>query len=212
MNKEQLFMVMLEDYSKPRYRAGGRPYVGTKAELEAFADRLEGRWDVRARYKDLIQGIRQYDTSPDAVHYAGGVAYQIMRPVEEVYRREFTLENHKWTYETCQENLYRLSADLVGISQILVKGDSFYLRCSRARFVGLAVSYLRSGWLHLLDGTFGFPEMIQLEDKEGPRYSMSLSIGQQAYFLDDKDAAYESMTGLLDYDMTDVTSDIMAMG
>lgn len=212
MNKEQLYMVMLEDYSKPRYLEGGRPYVGTRDELEAFADKLDGNPYTTQRYKDLIQGIRHYDTDPTAQHNVGGLSYQVMQPVEEVYRREFTLENHKWTYETCQENLYRVSADLVGISQILVKMDNYYLRCSRAIFYGLQVAYPHAGWVQLLDDIFGFPEMIQLEDREGPRLSMSLAIGQRLYGLNNKEAAYNSMAGLLDYDMTDVTRDILAMG
>jgi hypothetical protein len=41
---------------------------------------------------------------------------------------------------------------------------------------------------------------------------MSLAIGQRLYGLNNKEAAYNSMAGLLDYDMTDVTRDILAMG
>lgn len=211
MNNEQLFSVVLEDYSAPRYQYGGRNYVGTKAEIDAFVDRLEKNTKTAKRYGGFIDGVKQYDEKPNAVHQVGGGLYPVLYPVEEVCRSEFVLSDHKWLYEDRNENVHRLRADLVRITQMVVKTENKLLRCSMAFFEGLSIFCNLYGWIFFGSMEWGFPEMVFRENQEDYNYRMSLYIGQKVYELEDKEQAFRDMKGMIDYDMTDVTRDIIGL-
>lgn len=208
-NDKSVFGISLEDYSFPRYFPSYRPYVGSKEEAMLFAERLAGNMYAATRYEKLIQGIRNYDENPHTIYEIAGQKHQVMTPMEEVYRRELTLEGHRWEYQSARGSLYNLEADRIWVSQIVVRNERWALRCSKAAFEGLRIMVPGIGDVYLNGEVKGFPGMIYYQDDT---HYMSLYITQKQYQVSQLDEAIQDIEGVYGLDLTDVSRDSIGEG
>lgn len=210
--KKQLYGLVLEDYSSPRYNPRAKLYVGTMQELLDFTEALEK--ESVPQYKYLITAIRSYASNPGATHTVCGVEYPILTPVKEIGRKEINLTDHIWIHKTelraCE---YLMHADSIWSSHVLVEYESQLILCSKASFDQLKISTALLGWIQLNKDIASFPGMVCNNYYGEPKKCVShLSLyGENKIYRteEEKNKAMEDLPGMMEVDLHSMIEEIM---
>lgn len=187
LNREEIYEICLEDYTKPRYTSAIQTYYGTEDEIRNLMERLRNSTNGAAvRYNETIEAVEYYDLDNELTHTVAGQTLPILKPVEEVCRVETQINNQYWNYQTYEGSIIRCYASRVDVSQCLIATDSGYERCVKASFAGLGVHHHGVGWVNPCNHFKGFPGMIVFD---GERATATLFASQMHYDPEELDVA-----------------------
>ena len=187
LNREEIYEICLEDYTKPRYTSAIQTYYGTEDEIRDLMERLRNSTNGAAvRYSETIEAVEYYDLDNELTHTVAGQTLPILKPVEEVCRIETQINNQYWNYQTYEGAIIRCYASRVDVSQCLIATDSGYERCVKASFTGLGVHHHGIGWVNPCNHFKGFPGMVIFD---GERATATLFASQMHYDPEELDAA-----------------------
>lgn len=210
MEKEQLYGVVLEDYSVPRYLAQPLLHLGTRRDFLDLANRMEMNDAVANYYEKMINSIRTCPDSPQAQYTVCGQRYPVMRPFKEICRKEIVLSDHRWIHETPENGCaYLLRAKSIWLSYILAEHKDKFVRACKATFDCLAVSQLGGGWVCPAKDLRGFPGTAYYEhygDAESGLTHYPLYVTEKIFPAGTElEEAKNSMPGMLDVDLSAIT-------
>lgn len=163
-NNDQLHIIHLPHPGVPTNHLDemGCAYVGTQKEIYQFVNRL-AKSDKACRYKGFLARVRQYAIGDDTPFQGELVYLPPLQPVKEIGRKEYTLEDHKWTYRSpitgCE---YLMKADLVWVSCVIIKERWNVVRYEKAIFENLSVSVPGIGWVRNIENG-GTPGVTYVE-------------------------------------------------
>ena len=185
-NNNQLYIIHLPHPGVPTNRLDelGCAYVGTKKEIYQFVNRLAKSEDA-CRYQDFLTRVRRYAMGDNTPLQGELVYLPPLQPVKEICRKEYTLEDHKWTYCSpitgCE---YLMKADLVWVSYVIIQERSKIVRYEKAMFENLSVSVPGIGWVRNIESG-GTPGVTYVEyNQPDDSYTTHMSLYRRGVVYD----------------------------
>lgn len=210
LHEKKYFTIDLEDYGYPRHAAVTRCYCGTMEELIAFANRLDGgKWTAQ-RYRQIIEGIDNYDLDDEVTHQVAGKEMQLLTPVEVLALHETILENAKWNHVSYSGAVYATIAEKVSASQIVTRDqDGTLRRWIKMDFYEMYFCVQGHGWCHMRDLIGGFPGVITWD---GETYHGKLYVQVASYTADQQEAAMAALHTVTEQDLSAGCQDVLGLG
>lgn len=158
---DEYYALYLDDPAVPAFCSFSKLYIGQKEDLLKVADNFERN----ESYLETAKGIRDYFAgNTDAKH---NIAYQtipVLTPVRFIKASETVLKDIEWDHINTWNFVYRMKADTVTVSQILVSHDFRFYRCVRAELKGLCMKGFRSDWMSVGDFFFGHSSIFKITE------------------------------------------------
>lgn len=159
--EEVYYALYLDDPAVPAFCSSSKLFVGTKDCLLMVAD----NFDRLGEYEKTAKAIRDYFAG--AKNSKHNIAYReipVLEPVVFIKNSDTVLENIEWDHRNTWDFRYRMKADRVSVSQILIQYDAKYRRCIRAEFTGLHYEGLRGEWIEIDGGFWGHSSVFDKTD------------------------------------------------
>lgn len=138
-----------------------KQFFGTLEQVDDLLTEIDKDALWRDYYASTIAAWEAYQSGDEfAMHYAGGQVERFLKPVVEVCRSAFLLDNPEWVYQDRWGCLLRARADVVGVHQVLLWDGNKFTRCARYGFEGLECVHSEKGWIPYDGTSCGVPCMI----------------------------------------------------
>lgn len=209
MNNKQLYEIRLEDYSFPRYASKVKSYFGARDDIDKLIAYLKDDDNLRVRYSETIEAAETYDGTNVPIHNVAGQMFPILISVQEVCRFETQLADQSWTHMTHDGQSYPCKAATVDICQNLIRTETGYERCFKARVSGLCVCFQGPGWARINNSIWGFPGVITWDDGD---HTLNLFVSQAHYDFSELDAATADVGNVQKIDLSVISADILGEG
>lgn len=187
----EYYKLYLEDYRYPRIYGEVRPYFGTMEDILGLAERLSGFEGTAIRYRDTIDAIESFHLDPNVEHWMVGRRYRLLEPMEEICRYDIVLRDLDLGCSTFEETYYRVRAEEVRVSQILLQCEEGFVRCLRANYLQLQVGIPKMGWYYPGWNIRGFPGMVTWENDV---HTQHLYVEQCTYAPEERELAMKEIT------------------
>ncbi len=161
MNLQCYYGIRMDSMVMPEEDFVIKQFFGTLEQVNDLMTEIDKDTLWREYYASSLDAFERYQ-SGDAysLHYVGGDAEQFLRPVIEVCRSAFLLDNPEWTYQDKFGCLMRARADVVCVHQVLLWDGNYFIRCARYGFEGLECVHSEKGWIPYDGKSCGVPAMI----------------------------------------------------
>ena len=100
----------------------------------------------------------------DVKHNIAYHTIPVLTPVRFIKASETVLKDIEWDHINTWDFVYRMKADTVTVSQILVSHDFSFYRCVRAELKGLCMKGFRSDWMSVGDFFFGHSSIFKITE------------------------------------------------
>ena len=158
---DEYYALYLDDPAVPAFCSFSNLYIGKKDDLMKVADNLERN----ESYLETAKGIRDYFSGNTAVKHS--IAYQtipVLTPVRFIKSSKTILKDFEWNHINTWGFIYRMRADTISVSQILISHDLKFYRCVRAKLEGLCMKGIRNGWTSIGDFLFGHSSIFKITE------------------------------------------------
>jgi len=206
---KQMYRIYLEDYSLPRSISAVKPYYGTMNDIINLMVELSDNPGTNMRYKESIEAVEYYDLNNDVTHVMAGQVLRVLMPVQEVRRFETQLEDLSWRYTSTEGIEYPCWASRADICRVLLKTDTGYDLCLKAKLEGVTTCLQNIGWINLNGIIKGFPGTVHWD---GTYYTMNLFVLQKHFNFDEIEMATADMVNMNHIDLSVIMEDIIAEG
>ena len=162
MQKNKMYRLQLDDYSKPGFVSNTKNYYGTLADINGLITALE-EYD-KENFKDLITAFKTYLQGDKKVTH--NVAYRnvkLLEPVQLLGSFEHTMTDYQWEHTNTWGFPYKVKFDKAEIEHFWFSVRKKYYRCMRAAFTNLAYENPVEEWTPLGTFVLGFPCMLKRE-------------------------------------------------
>ena len=150
--EKDYYALYLDDPAVPAFCSFSKLFVGTKGSLLKVAD----NFDRLGEYEKTAKAIRDFFAgNKRAKHNIAYIEIPVLEPVKFIKSHDSVMENIEWDHRNTWDFRYRMKADRVSISQILISYDFKFRRLIRAEFTGLCYEGLRGEWIEIDGGFWG---------------------------------------------------------
>ena len=186
MNQICYYGIRMDSMVMPEEDFAIKQFFGTLDQVTDLMAKIDKDSLWREYYASSLDALERYQTGDVyASHYVGGDVEIFLKPVIEVCRSAFLLENPEWSYQDKWGCCLRARAAAVGIHQALLWDGNKFIRCARYGFEGLERAHSDKGWIPYDGASCGVPCMID-SNGTGEAYSR-LFVVEETY--DNLDAA-----------------------
>ena len=186
MNQIPYYGIQMDSMVMPEEDFVVKQFFGSLDEVQGLMTEIDKDTVWREYYASSLDALKRYQSGDAcALHYVGGDVEQFLRPVIEVCRSAFLLDNPEWTYHDKWGCILRARADVVCVHQVLLWDGYKFIRCARYGFEGLERAHSDRGWIPYDGASCGVPCMIDSRGT-GDAYSRLLVV-EETY--DNLDAA-----------------------
>lgn len=162
MEKNKVYRILLDDYSKPGFVSSSKNYYGTLADINGFITSLE-EYD-KERFKELIDAFKTYLQGNKKVTH--NVAYRdekLLEPVQIFGYFEHTMTNYQWEHINTWGFPYDVKFDKADIEHFWLSVRKKYYRCMRAEIENLVYKNPVDEWSPIGSFVLGYPCMLKRE-------------------------------------------------
>jgi len=153
MNQIHYYSIRMDSMVMPEEDFVIKQFFGSLDEVHGLMTEIDKDTVWREYYASSFDALKRYQSGDEhALHYVGGEVERLLKPVVEVCRSAFLLDNPEWTYQDKWSCLMRARADVVCVHQVLLWNGNKFIRCARYGFEGLERAHSDRGWIPY-DGT-----------------------------------------------------------
>lgn len=161
-----------------------KQFYGTLDQIHDLMKGIDKDTLWRGYYASSLDALERYQSGDEhALHYVGGEVERFLKPVVEVCRSAFLLDNPKWVYQDRWGCFLRARADVVCVHQVLLWDGNKFTRCARYGFEGLKYVRPDKGWITYDGKSCGVPHMID-SHATGDAYSRLFVVEEEYDNLD----------------------------
>ena len=161
MNQIRYYGIRLDCLKGPEEELVIKQYYGTLEQIDGLLSDIDMDEWWREYYASTIAAWEDYQSGDVcALHHVGRGVESLLKPVVEVCRSAYMIENAEWVcLDKCGLDI-KARADVVGVHQVLLWNGNRFIRCTRYGFAGLESAYSDKDWT-IYDGTsYGVPYLI----------------------------------------------------
>ena len=161
MNQIRYYGIRLDCLKGPEEELVIKQYYGTLEQIDGLLSDIDMAEWWREYYASTIAVWEEYQSGDNgALHHVGREVERLLRPVIEVCRSAFMIENAEWVcLDKCGLDM-KARADVVGVHQVLLWDGNRFIRCARYGFTGLECAHSDKGWITYDCTSCGVPYMI----------------------------------------------------
>ena len=130
MNHQPYYGVQMDSMVMPEEDFVIKQFYGTLDQVTDLMKEIDKDALWREYYASSLDALERYQAGDVyASHYVGGDVEIFLKPVIEVCRSAFLLENPAWTYQDKWGCCLRARAAAVGVDQALLWDGNTFIRC-----------------------------------------------------------------------------------
>lgn len=186
MNQICYYGIRMDSMVMPEEDFVVKQLYGTLEQVDDLMTEIDKDTLWREYYASSLDALARYQSGDAcALHYVGGEVERFLKPVVEVCRSAFLLDNPEWVYQDKWGCLMKARTAIACVHQVLLWDGNKFTRCARYGFEGLEYVQSDRGWTAYDGKSCGVPCMIDSHGT-GDAYSR-LFVAEETY--DNLDAA-----------------------
>ena len=205
---EQLFALKMLDCATPPYCTFSKTYIGSIQDIECVINRLR---DI-PEHMETVEAFDSYlSGNLQAAHRVAYKKERILRPVKQIAKNEFHLEETIWEHINIWGFPYKMRFSHADIERAAIIIDGQNVLCCRARMHDLCYE-AQNQWYELIGGFWGNEWIMKVETQPDSHFSVRNDLYIEEDFFDSTEMMLESLADESTINLGEIVNEIFGDG